>query len=114
MFFFVFGVGPIYAFAKGDANAGQARGHQDRAAAALRWQRAAVYLSQGRAVSTAWHVVLQAAAAGGGHSFFAEDVLEALKTASAEYMERLASLFEEKKALAEELFETHGVLLSEW
>ena len=40
--------------------------------------------------------------------------MEALKTASAEYMERLASLFEEKKALAEELFETHGVLLSEW
>ena len=47
----------------------------------------------------------------------AEDVLEAFKTvkpASAVYMERLASLFKEKKALAEELFEAHGVLVSEW
>ena len=47
----------------------------------------------------------------------AEDMLTALKKvkpASAAYMGKLASLFEEKNALVKVLFEEHGVLVSEW
>ena len=61
--------------------------------------------------------ILMAVASANGKKRIQEDLLtayQAVKPASAEYMERLASLFEEKKALAEELFEAHGVLVSEW